>query len=341
MHIINAMFGARAGGLEQAAVDYAESLIMEGHQVTTILNPNSPLKDAFHKTGSSIVEMVHFGEWDFIAKFRLKLIIKKIKPDCVVTHGRRAALLCKHLHPHVFPVTHSGYQAFLKDFPGLLAMTNHLRQEFIDYGYPATQIYYVPNMVRVGNAIPTPGPYHTPIRLGSMGRLEEKKGFQILIQAVKHLQDQGYDFQLTLAGEGTYKEKLQQLVSSLCLEKIVHFPGWIKESKDFFQKTDIFCLPSLKEPFGIVLLEAFRWGIPTVASDADGPKEIATDQKDALVVPRNNPEALAEAIKILMKDPELGKELSKNAFEKVQSVYNIKIVAKRLTTVLSQLLERT
>ncbi len=340
MHIVNAMFSAARGGLEQAALDYTHSLMMEGHQVTTILNPSSPLKEAFRKTGSAIIEMSNFGERDFIARFRLRFILKKRQADCVITHGRRAAKLFQNLHSNVFPVTHSGYQSFLMSFPGLITMTNHLRQEFIDHRYPSHQIYHVPNMVHV-NTVPKFQEYHTPIRLGAMGRLEEKKGFHVLIRAAKILHDQGGDFHLTIAGEGNYKKSLQQLVKDLSLEECIHFPGWVENPKDFFETIDIFCLPSLKEPFGIVLIEAFRFGVPTVTSDADGPQEIVQDQKEALIVPKGDSVKLAEAIKMLMNDPVLAKQIAKNAFEKVQNVYDIKIVAKRLTTVLSQLLERT
>lgn len=339
MRILNVMLSAGRGGLEKAAADYTQALIMEKHDVITILNPNSIIQNIIFEMGGAVIPLHNLGEWDLWARLRLKFLIKKINPDCIIAHGRRAAILLQDLHPHVFPVTHSGYQSHLMYFSGLITMTKYICQEFIDHGYPKNRIYQIPNMIQL-NESPMPSSYHIPIHLGALGRFEEQKGFQILIQSAKILQNKGYNFQLTIAGDGSYKENLQQLVQTLNLENIVNFPGWVQSPQEFFKKIDIFCLPSLREPFGIVLLEAYNAGVPSVTSDADGPREIACDQEDALIVPKNNPQALAEGIEKLIVNPDLAKILAKNAFEKVKNVYNIKIVSKKLTQILTCLIRK-
>jgi len=335
------MLSAGKGGLEKAALDYAQALILEGHQVTTLLHPCSAMQGTARKNEIPFRELSNFGEWDLWARLKLKSLLKTLQPDCIIAHGRRAALLLKNLHPYVFPVTHSGYQAYLLDFPGLITMTNYLRQAFIDQGYPPSQIYHVPNMIH-GDKAPIFRSYHTPIHLGAMGRMEEKKGFSILLQAAKILKEGGLYFCLTLAGEGECKSALQHLATALGLDEVVDFPGWVQSPQDFFETIDIFCLPSLREPFGIVLLEAFLYGTPTVTSDAEGPLEIADHLQDAFIVSKNDPYALAQGIKEIIDNPSLGRELAEKAFEKVQNVYTIKTVSQRLTQVLKCLLkERT
>jgi glycosyltransferase involved in cell wall biosynthesis len=105
-----------------------------------------------------------------------------------------------------------------------------------------------------------------------------------------------------LAGGGEEHENLKALVEKYHLQENVNFIGWVNDKKEFFDKIDIFCLPSLVEPFGVIVLEAMLYDKPIIATEAEGPKEIITHMKDGILVPIGSPTAMSEAIEELMDD---------------------------------------
>ncbi len=117
----------------------------------------------------------------------------------------------------------------------------------------------------------------------------------------------------------------------------VEFVGWVKDKKAFFERLDLFCLPSLAEPFGIILLEAMLFDTTIIAADAEGPKEIITDMKDGILVRKESPYEMAEAIEELLNDPTLAARLADKAFLTVRQKYDINIVGQRLAAYLQKI----
>src|SRR6185369_4100436 len=104
--------------------------------------------------------------------------------------------------------------------------------------------------------------------------------------------------------------------------------------------SDIFCLPSLHEPFGIVLLEAFTYGTPVVAADSEGPRDIITHNVDALLVKTGDACELAEAVATLLDNPTLASDLAANAFAKAKTSYSIDGIAAKIEETLIDIISR-
>ena len=147
----------------------------------------------------------------------------------------------------------------------------------------------------------------------SVGRMTESKGFQFLIKAMRIVISKVPDALAVIAGSGSYKPVLEDLVRKNGLSNNVKLIGWIdEESKaSFFERSEIVVFPSLHEPFGIVILEALTMRKPLVAFDTASSVEILKTDT-ALLVPMGNAEELGRAIVRILTDSRLRDKLVAN-----------------------------
>ncbi|MFZ1830503.1 MAG: glycosyltransferase [Candidatus Competibacteraceae bacterium] len=145
----------------------------------------------------------------------------------------------------------------------------------------------------------------TGFRILAIGRLTYYKGHDILIQAAAHLPGS----RVLIVGAGEQRNRLATLIQSLNLHDPVCLPGFQPEAdlNALLASCDVLCLPSLErtEAFGLVLLEAMRFGKPVVVSDIPGSGTgwVVNQAGHGLCVPPSDPEALAVALRNLQHDP--------------------------------------
>jgi glycosyltransferase involved in cell wall biosynthesis len=157
----------------------------------------------------------------------------------------------------------------------------------------------------------------------------ERKGLDILIEAVRHLVNdlKQEDILLTFVGGGPDFIKVKSLVNQYALQKYVHFSGETSNPHSIIQQADIFILPSRSEGLPNALLEAMALGVCCIASDCNtGPREIIEDKKNGLLVPVGSSSALSDAILYLKNDIELRKRLAKQGAETVKSAFSYKMM---------------
>lgn len=341
MHILISMFGKGLGGIEQCLLDYAEALMNEGHQVTCFIQPTSAIKNEILKLRNvNILEIKNHGQWDIFAKFKLKKELKNLAPDIMIAHGNRALKLLykKHDAPLV-TVTHNYKLKHIKKADAVLALTSDLENEAINNGADKKNIYRVPNMIRLSDVnVKKDTILKSPPVIGAMGRLVKKKGFDIYLKALKILKDDGVKFKAILAGSGEEDNNLKLLAKELDFtEDDLTFSGWVNDKELFFSQLDIFCTPSLHEPFGIIVLESLARNIPTISSESEGPSEILTHNENALLYSTHDENALAESIKLLLENDKLRKTTSQNGIKLIKEIYDINIVGKSLSNALIQI----
>ncbi len=160
--------------------------------------------------------------------------------------------------------------------------------------------------------------------IGSIGRYEERKGHQILIRAMPHIMEVFPNVQLKIAGHDPwgYGKTLKKLVSELGLEKHVHLVGYITDKNKFFSELDIFAFASLKEGFGIVVLEAMAEAKPVVVSNISPLKEIICPGVSGLVAESQNPEDFANAIISLFKNPSYMYRIGAEGAKRVEAEFS-------------------
>ena len=143
------------------------------------------------------------------------------------------------------------------------------------------------------------------IQIVSVCNLYPVKGIDLNIQALARLRKEGYsNWHYAVVGGGPEMEKLERLARDLGIAGLVDFMGRLphREALMKIYEGDIFCLPSRQEAFGIVYLEAMACGKPAVGSLGTGAEDLIKNEKTGLLVPREDVESLAAALKRLMSD---------------------------------------
>jgi glycosyltransferase involved in cell wall biosynthesis len=143
-----------------------------------------------------------------------------------------------------------------------------------------------------------------PTRLLTLGRLHVSKGHDVLLKAVKLLVEVGADVTLDLIGDGPERQSLEAQANRDGLWERVRFHGSLGEVQiiEAMRDVEIFVLASLAEPLGVAYMEAMAMEVATIGTAAGGVGEIIIPGENGLLVPPNDPEALAAAIRGLMQD---------------------------------------
>lgn len=145
--------------------------------------------------------------------------------------------------------------------------------------------------------------------IGSVSRLERVRGMEYLIRAIDLLRQDIPEIDCVIVGEGSERPTLQWLIGALELDNMVKLVGYKDNFLDWIYDFDVFVLPSLKESFGIILLEAMACSRPVVATRVGGIPEIVEDESTGLLVEPENPKALAAEILRLYREPALCRRL--------------------------------
>lgn len=339
MTIINLMLGCERGGLEQAAIDYAEALAQAGLPTLNILPPNSWVSEEFSRLGLPWTPLRQQGGWDMLAARRLKRLAIQAGASAAICHGNRAlsiALLSGAPMKKIAVAHNYKTRRFCWADAGL-AVTLEARERLIENGMQAHRVHYVPNMVRV-DALPERPLFRAPPVIGSMGRFTGKKGFEIYLDALSLLARRGVAFRAVLGGGGPDENKLRQRLALRNLTEHVSMPGWVENKREWFRDIDVFVLPSHHEPFGIVLIEAMAAGVPVISTDAVGPREIIRHGEDGILFPVADANTLADALQAMLANAESARNLGARGHARVADQFSQTAMTRRLKGALDAIL---
>ena len=180
-----------------------------------------------------------------------------------------------------------------------------------------------------------------PFRILMVGHVARLKRFEDGIRAVACLRADLPGLELRIAGavvDPAYLQDLKQLVRREQLDGLVSFLGPRRDVLDLMGQSDVLLHTADTEAFGMVLIEAMAVSLPVIAPAIEGPKEIVEDQVSGLLVPPGEVGRYAEAIRALMKNPELGHQLSFNARKRVETLFNAERMAQETAEVYTSLL---
>lgn len=185
-----------------------------------------------------------------------------------------------------------------------------------------------------------------PARITCVSRLEPKKGLLYLVEAVGLLRDEGHDVELHFVGEADtgssssreYRRRLEARCAELGLGDAVVFEGRLPQSAivPLLHRSDLFVAPFVeldsgdKDGIPTALLEAMATGRAVVATDAGSIPEVIDDGRDGLLVEQRHPQALAGAIRTLLRDPERRARLGAAAADKVRRRFDVSVCERRL-----------
>jgi colanic acid/amylovoran biosynthesis glycosyltransferase len=177
------------------------------------------------------------------------------------------------------------------------------------------EFFHPANRVPVNND----GSASRPVRILSVGRLEWKKGYEHAICAARWLRDMGVHAEYRIVGQGANLESLAFARHQLGVSREVEFLGALPpcEVREQMRAADILLHAAVSEGFCNVVLEAQAMGLPVVCSDADGLPENVVDGETGFVAPRRDPQALAEKLAVLARDPALRQRMGQAGRKRV------------------------
>lgn len=184
-------------------------------------------------------------------------------------------------------------------------------------------------LIAGGVAIPPPGegqgpldPRHLAV-IGTAGRLEAIKGIPYFLGAARIVHDARPELEFVVAGSGPEEANLRRIARELGIAEKVTFVPYAREFTKSLEAMDIFCLPSLQQGLGTIMLEAMALGRPVIASNVGGVTAIVRDGQTGLTVPPGDSQALARRILELIDNPARAQALGTAARELVAHEYNV------------------
>jgi glycosyltransferase involved in cell wall biosynthesis len=187
----------------------------------------------------------------------------------------------------------------------------------------ATRSSVIHNGLAVPALLPEPLPTDAP-RLLCLGRLAVQKGFDLALTALASIHDRFPHVRLTIAGDGPERPTLERQVSELGLTNVVDFIGWVSPDEIFalINTSTIVIMPSRWEGLPSVVLQAAMMARPVVATRVSGLSEVVVHQNTGLLVEPEDARALAEAITLLLEQPEAAVRMGRAARRRVQEVFS-------------------
>jgi glycosyltransferase involved in cell wall biosynthesis len=195
------------------------------------------------------------------------------------------------------------------------------------------------SVLLIPNAVTWPLPEHEP-RISpraycqhnkqillAVGRLEEQKGFDWLIEVFSNLAHKHPNWDLIILGEGSLRVMLEEQVRESGLEKRIFLPGRIGNLSEWYESADLFVMSSRYEGFGNTLVEAMAYGLPAVSFDCDaGPRDIINHRLNGLLVPPCDLAALTATLDNIMRDDALRLRLAERTAD-VREQFSMKGIA--------------
>lgn len=340
MRVVNIMLSKIAGGIEQAFLDYCNVLIANNHSVISVTNSKAWVNKNLPKNLDKFY-LNSAGNWDLWSVFKLRAFLKKIQPDVIITHTSRSFIMATKAAKGKIPIVAVAHNYNIKHYVSanaVFVITKDLAKKVSELPFNNKAIFHIPNMI----AIETNAKSHVKAIsvIGAMGRFVPKKGFDNYLLALEILKAKNIKFQAVLGGGGEEEDNLKELSKKLQLSSYLSFLGWVDNKEDFYNSLDVFCLPSLHEPFGIVLLEAFAYKVPVISTNSEGPVEIIEQNKNGILVDKDNPSAIADGLEKLLHDKNLRNSLAKNAYKTLQSKYEYKVVGEKINNSISEVVKQ-
>ena len=333
MRVLQIMAGRRNGGAELYSTDIMLSLHEAGLDQRVVLHPRAPRFAELAGAGLAMapdVFSVPFRPWQ---RVKLRGLIAAYKPDIIHCWMRRAVSL---VAPGAAPAIIGWYGDYEEQEAHFGACTHFIgvTQDLVRHAYahgakPGTA-FYVPTFPSVEDAPPVDrATLDTPPGakvLLTLSRLHKVKGLDTALRALADLPD----CYLWIAGDGPEETALRQLAAELGVAERVRFLGWRTDRGALLKGADICLLPSRYEPFGTVILDAWSMGTPFIACASDGPGAYIRNGENGMLVPADDPRALARAVRQVLDDEVLRARIAANGTAEYQAGFTRAAVTRRL-----------
>jgi len=335
--LLQAIAGAEHGGAETFFMRLTAALHRAGEPQRVLIRRNPSRARSLREAGVAVTELAFGGLLDLTTRLGFRREIAAWRPNIVLTWMSRATRLCpRGDFVHVGRL--GGYYdlKYYRHCDHLIVNTSGIVDYAVGNGWPRQRITHLPNFVPDANSAPVllsgeAATSNNPVPLAlALGRLHPNKGFDFLLEALAATAK----VDLWIAGDGPQRQGLERLSTRLGITDRVRFLGWREDVPALMASSDLLVCPSLHEPLGNVVIEAWSAGLPVVATASDGPAGLITDGETGILVPLpgangRGPALLACAIERLCADPALRAKLGKAGRRAYEAEFTEPIVVSR------------
>ncbi|REG52387.1 glycosyltransferase involved in cell wall biosynthesis [Paraburkholderia sp. BL6669N2] len=337
MKILLFIHSLHYGGAERVAMNLSSEWAAQGQEVCVVTLTSTAsdfysLHDSVKRITLDLAGATNGPAGAVFANARrmlaLRRVLKKVRPDVVLGIETRPSILailaglglpCKviateHIHP---PMLFEGrfwecLRRWTYPFADKVVALTEKSRLWLQEHCHCKRVTVIPNSISL--PIPVVEPLVSPQAvvgaqrrvLLAAGRMAEQKGFDILIDSFGRIASDFPAWDLVILGDGDDRRALTAQVAAAGLGDRVLLPGQVGNMPDWYERADLYVLSSRFEGFSMTIVEAMASGCAVVSFDCDaGPGDIITHGHDGLLVRQvGDPQALADALSILMKDDE-------------------------------------
>ena len=348
--------GLATGGLERVVLHLASGMVRRGHQVTICCyDKRGELARAAEEDGAAVDLLPRKLGLDLGYVPRLAWWLRQRGVDVLHMHnetalfyGTTAGILAKvgcliyTEHDGVFPRSLRARWAnriLVRRLGQAVAVSQAVKDLWCHSdGIDPVRVVVVPNGVP---DIASPSGRDRSrsgdeVRIGCVSRLSREKGVDVLMEAFRRVASAHSGARLVLVGDGLERAALEAMSRQFGLDARVQFLGMRDDVPEILRDVDVFVLPSRTEGLPMALLEAMAAGLPIVATAVGGVPEAIRDEEAGLLVPPENPDAMARAILRLASDEALRKRLAGGARKTFLARYEL----SRMIDAYERLMER-
>jgi glycosyltransferase involved in cell wall biosynthesis len=235
----------------------------------------------------------------------------------------------------------------LTRFPRVIAVSSGVKAELVAHGADPSRVHVVLNGIdpakfrrdsaRVGRCRAELGAAKSDIVLAAVGRLAPEKRFDLLLDAVANLRMRWPRLRVFVAGEGRERPALEARVKALDLGRVVTLLGQLDDVSGLHHAADLFVQSAEYEGTPNAVLEAMALGVPVVATDAGGTRELVRDRVEGLVVPVRDAGALSQAVSDVLEHPDDAMARARAARARVESDLSFGARMRRVEAVYTEL----
>ncbi|MDA1213458.1 MAG: glycosyltransferase family 4 protein [Planctomycetota bacterium] len=333
----------------------AEQLGKHGFE-TTILCPEAQLLDSVERSRLHITECRHL-RYPIWGKFVTRLLGRELAsqpPRLIHIQSRRllatGVQLARQWNRPCLLTIHDylGSREKLVVDPTIcrrmIAVSESVRKELLSHAYyPPEQIVEIPvgvDLPAASDVHPILDPSRVPV-VGMVGPLEELKGIPYFLGAARKVLQMYGDVEFLIAGSGPEEENLRRLAQSLEIADHVTFAPNLSDVAPSLDAIDVFCLPSLMQGVGTIMLEAMALGKAVIAANVGGVHAAVKHQETGLLVSPGESGELATQIVELLRHPERARELGQRARQLVETRFATEHMVKQTASLYRTILEET
>jgi len=338
------------GGGERQVLGLVRHLARRGFENLLGAAPGSALSSTLPAGDAEFLPLAIRNHLDVRAALALSRWISERAPDVVHFHTSRAHAMSLFLPGSAARslvtrrmdyALRRGWRTRLlynRRVAAVAAISEEVRRQLLAAGVEAGRVRVIHSGVEVPDALPGPaGRAAARSRFGANGEiviavvaaLERRKGQDVLLEALSRVRRERSRFLCLLSGDGSERAALEARAANLGLDASVRFLGYRPQVADLLAAADVFVMPSRKEGLGVAILEAMAMALPVVASAVGGIPESVEDGRSGILVPPDDPEALAAAFVHLARGPEEARAMGRRGRERVLTHFTMAGMAGR------------